>query len=257
MEVIITEAPSEIGQVVADAVCEAMASRPNPALGLATGSSPLPAYEELIRRHREQGLDFSKACAFLLDEYLGLPPGHDQLYRTFIQEKFTGHVNLDTNRLHSLDSGTQDVMGECAAYEQSIADAGGIDLLLLGIGSDGHIAFNEPSSSLASRTRLKTLTRATRQDNARFFDGDLAAVPQHVLTMGIATILDARRLVLIATGEAKAEILARAAEGPLTAMVPASALQMHRHVTIVTDEAAASELKLSDYYRETYNAKPR
>ncbi|MFT5200091.1 MAG: glucosamine-6-phosphate deaminase [Planctomycetota bacterium] len=257
MEVIITKSADALGRIVADAVCKAMESRAEPALGLATGSSPLPVYSELIRRHREEGLDFTRVSAFMLDEYLGLPVGHGQLYRTFIQEQFTGQVNLNPQRLHSLDSTTEHVDGECARYEEAIEQAGGIDMLLLGIGSAGHIAFNEPTSSLASRTRVKTLARATRQDNARFFSDELDSVPRHVLTMGVGTILEARHLVLVATGAAKATVLAQAIEGPVTAMVPASALQLHRSVTIVIDEPAASKLQLADYYKETYAAKPR
>ncbi|MDF1839317.1 MAG: glucosamine-6-phosphate deaminase [Planctomycetota bacterium] len=257
MEVIITNSGEELSCIVADAICKALASRAEPALGLATGSSPLPAYRELIRRHKNEGLSFAHASAFLLDEYLGLPAGHDQLYRTFLEQNMTGQVDLDPARLMGPDSSTGDVTAECARYEKAIQDAGGLDLLLLGIGTDGHIAFNEPSSSLASRTRIKTLTRATREDNARFFGGDLGAVPQHVLTVGVGTILEARHLVLVANGPAKAHILARAIEGPITAMVPASALQMHPRVTVVSDAAAASGLQLADYYKETYAAKPR
>ncbi|MBL4770828.1 MAG: glucosamine-6-phosphate deaminase, partial [Planctomycetes bacterium] len=219
--------------------------------------SPLLAYRELIRRHKEEGLSFASTTAFLLDEYLGLPAGHAQLYRSFIQDRFTQHLDLAGSNLISPDPTTPDVSAMCARYEQRIQEAGGMDLLLLGIGTDGHIAFNEPSSSLASRTRIKTLTGATRQDNARFFDGVLDAVPKHVITMGIGTILEARHLVLIATGQGKARCLAQAIEGPLTAMVPASALQLHPRATVIIDEAAASELKLADYYKQVYAGKPR
>ncbi|MCP5023926.1 MAG: glucosamine-6-phosphate deaminase [bacterium] len=257
MEVIITNSHQASGHLVADLVCEALASRACPALGLATGSSPLPAYAELIRRHEQEGLSFANAAAFLLDEYLGLPGGHPQLYRSFIQEQFTNRVDLDEGNLFSPDPTASDIPTTCAQYEQQIQEVVGIDLLILGIGSDGHIAFNEPSSSLASRTRIKTLTQATRQDNARFFSDDLDAVPKHVITMGIGTILDARHLVMIVTGKAKANCLAQAVEGPITAMVPASALQLHPRVTVIADEAAASKLKLSDYYKQVYAGKPR
>ncbi len=257
MEVIIADSLPTIGAIVADAVCEALASRESPSLGPATGSSPLCAYEELIRRHEQEGLSFANTSGFLLDEYLDLPAGHPQLYRSFIQEQFTNHVNLAEGNLFSPDPTASDVSAACTQYENQIEDAGGIDLLILGIGSDGHIAFNEPSSSLASRTRIKTLTQATREDNARFFGDDQTAVPKHVITMGIGTILDARHLVMVVTGKAKARCLAQAIEGPLTAMVPASALQLHPHATIVTDEAAASELKLIDYYKQVYAGKGR
>jgi glucosamine-6-phosphate deaminase len=153
------------------------------------------------------------------------------------------------------DGSAEDIVAACEEYDRALAEAGGVDLQLLGIGTDGHIGFNEPCSSLASRTRIKTLTRQTREDNARFFD-TLEEVPHHVITQGIGTILDARHLVLLATGEAKAEAVALAVEGPLSALVPASALQLHPHATVVVDEAAASELKLADYFRATYAAKP-
>jgi glucosamine-6-phosphate deaminase len=256
MEVVITKAPDEIGPLVADAITKALSSRPNPTLGLATGSSPLAVYRELIRRHKAEGLSFQNASAFLLDEYLGLPPDHPELYRTYIQRVFTQSIDLDPSRLHGPDVDSARPDRACADYEEQVKSAGGIDLQLLGIGTDGHIGFNEPSSSLGSRTRIKTLTRATTEDNARFFGGDISAVPKHVITMGIGTILEARHLVLVATGAAKAKCVAAAIEGPMTAMVPASALQLHPHVTIVLDDAAASELKLGDYYRETFASKP-
>ncbi len=256
MEVVIVEKPEEIGRVVADAVAGVLASRARPTLGLATGSSPLPVYQELIRRHREEGLSFQAASAFLLDEYLGLDAAHPELYRTFAERSFVGQVDFEQGRLFGPDVHAKRADVSCKEYEAQIAAAGGIDLQLLGIGSDGHIGFNEPSSSLGSRTRIKTLTRATRCDNARFFGGQIEAVPRHVITMGIGTILEARHLVLIAMGEGKATCLAEAVEGPLTAMVPASALQLHPHATIVADEAAAHKLKLLDYYKETYREKP-
>ncbi len=216
MEVVITADPAAAAGLAADAVEHVLVERDRPVLGLATGSSPLGIYRELIDRHRRSRLSFARARAYLLDEYVGLPPGHPEAYLTFIRRELTDQVDLPPDRLHGPDGAADDLAAAAAAYERAIADAGGIDLQLLGIGGDGHIGFNEPVSSFGSRTRIKTLTAATRRDNARFFGGDLDAVPRHVLTQGIGTILEARHLVLIATGEAKAEPIARAVEGPPT-----------------------------------------
>jgi glucosamine-6-phosphate deaminase len=193
---------------------------------------------------------------FLLDEYVGLVPGHQESYRAFIEREFTSRIDLPDGRLHGPDGTEADLMTAGDRYEAAIAAVGGIDLQLLGIGSDGHIGFNEPSSSLGSRTRLKTLTAATRADNARFFEDDLGRVPNHVVTQGIGTILDASHLVLIANGADKSGPIAQAVEGPVTAMVPASALQLHAHATVVVDDAAAADLRLAAYYRETFAGKP-
>lgn len=255
MEVVITDSPDTAADVVAGAFAHLVRHAPAPVLGLATGSSPLGVYARLVAMHRAGTLSFAHARAFLLDEYVGLPVDHPEAYRTFIHRHFTGLVDFSDGAVQGPDGTAADVPGACAAYEHAIAAAGGIDLQLLGIGTDGHVGFNEPSSSLASRTRVKTLTDRTRRDNARFFDS-LDEVPHHVVTQGIGTILDARHLVLIATGEAKAAPIAAAVEGPLTAFVPASAIQLHPHVTVVVDEAAASGLRLREYYRDTFAAKP-
>jgi glucosamine-6-phosphate deaminase len=256
MEIVITESPRDAGIVVADAIQRVLTSVAQPVLGLATGSSPLPVYQDLIERHGKGLISFAEAKAFLLDEYVGLAQGHREAYRTFIQREFTHHIDLSPEALFGPDGTSPDLQSAPDAYERLIRDAGGIDLQLLGIGSDGHIGFNEPTSSLGSRTRLKTLTDATRADNARFFDDDADAVPRHVLTQGIGTILESRHVLLIATGDQKAAPIANAVEGPLTAMVPASALQLHPHATIVIDEAAASQLTHASYYREAYAHKP-
>lgn len=255
MEVVILPGESEMAELAADAIERVLSAVDAPVLGLATGSSPLPTYRELIRRHRENGLSFATARVFLLDEYVGLPAGHDQSYRRFIEREFVDHVDLP---ITSLSGPSDSAEGETSGpeYEAIIADVGGVDIQLLGIGSDGHIGFNEPGSSLGSRTRFKTLTGATRSDNARFFDGDVDAVPRHVITQGISTILEARHLVLLAAGATKAGVVAQAVEGPVTATVPASALQFHPHVTVIVDEAAASSLARAEYYRETYRHKP-
>lgn len=251
MEVVIVEGPDAAGMLVADVLAGHV--RDGAVLGLATGSSPLPVYRELIRRHRDEGLSFTGCRAFLLDEYVGLTQAHPESYHAVIRREFTDQIDID--RVDGPDGDSADIPAEAVRYEAAIADAGGVDVQLLGIGTDGHVGFNEPGSSLASRTRVKTLTQQTRDDNARFFDS-VDDVPHHVLTQGLGTILDARHLVLIATGSAKAEAVALAAEGPLSASCPASVLQLHPHATLVVDEAAATGLKLADYYRYASTHKP-
>ncbi len=256
MEIVVAESPEHVAQIAADAICRLIDENPKAVLGLATGSSPLPTYRELIDRHRRGLVSFAKARAFLLDEYVGLAPGHPEAYRAFIEREFVGQVDLPLDALNGPDGSGSDLAGAPQRYEALITEAGGIDLQLLGVGSDGHIGFNEPTSSLGSRTRLKTLTDDTRTDNARFFDGDASLVPRHVLTQGIGTILEAKHLVLVATGESKAAPVAKAIEGPLAAMVPATALQLHPHATVIIDEAAAAGLSHVDYYRQAYDNKP-
>lgn len=256
MEIVITADPEAVAVVAADAIERLVRAKSRPVLGLATGSSPLPTYRRLIERHRAGEVSFANARAFLLDEYVGLDSGHPGAYRSFIERELIDHIDLPADALFGPDGNRSGLETAADRYERLIADAGGIDLQLLGIGRDGHIGFNEPTSSLGSRTRLKTLTEATRTDNARFFDHDIDAVPRHVLTQGIGTILGTRHLVLVATGQAKAEPIARAVEGPLTAMVPASALQLHPHATVVIDEPASQRLANADYYREAYANKP-
>ncbi len=255
MEVVIRRDPGAVATFVADAIDRLVSSKPNAVLGLATGSSPLGVYSELVRRHRAGTLAFGRATAFLLDEYIGLPPGHPESYRAFIERHFSGLIDIDPANVHVPDGAASDVGAACAYYEAQIRTAGGVDLQLLGIGVDGHLGFNEPTSSLASRTRVKTLTEQTRNDNNRFF-GEIGDVPRHVVTQGIGTILEARHLVLIALGADKAEPIARAVEGPLASMCPASAIQLHPHATVVVDEAAAERLTLTAYYRATFAAKP-
>jgi glucosamine-6-phosphate deaminase len=212
-------------------------------------------YRELIRLHREEGLDFRHVTTFNLDEYVGLPPEHPASYHAFMRERFFRHVNLDPARTHLPDGMAGDLVAEGRAYEDRIADAGGIDIQLLGIGADGHIGFNEPTSSLGSRTRAKTLTERTRRDNARFF-GALDSVPHECLTMGIGTILASRTCLLLAFGEVKAEAVAGAVEGPVSSMNPASALQFHADARIFLDPAAASRLRLRDYYADAFAREP-
>lgn len=254
MEVVIAPA-AELAALAADAVETLLTRRPDAVLGLATGSTPLALYDELVRRH-QAGLSFARARAFLLDEYVGLPPGHPESYRAVIDRELVRRVDLRPQAVRGPDGGATDLAAACVEYERSIEDAGGVDLQVLGLGTDGHIAFNEPGSSLASRTRVKTLTRQTRQDNARFFAGDPQAVPQHVLTQGLGTVLEARHLVLLATGRAKAEAVHQLVEGPVSALWPATVLQFHPHVSVLVDEAAASRLQLGGYYRDAWEHKP-
>lgn len=253
MEIIILPTPADVARTAADAIEEQVRSGPS-VLGLATGSTPLGTYQELIERHRN-GLSFARAQAFLLDEYVGLPSAHPQSYHSVIRDEFTASVDFGPEAVHGLDGMAADPGAETRQYEARIAAAGGVDIQILGIGTDGHVGFNEPMSSLASRTRIKTLTQQTRQDNARFFDS-AADVPDHVLTQGLGTIREARHLLLLAMGESKAEAIAAAVEGPVAAICPASALQLHPHVTVLVDQAAASKLAHRDYYQDTFGRKP-
>lgn len=256
MEVIIVDSAADGARIAADAITALYRNRPDAVLGLATGSSPVAIYDELARRVSSGRTSLAQARAFMLDEYVGLDEDHPQCYRNVIQRDFVAKVDINPEAVSGPDGSAQDLAAACAEYETAIADAGGVDLQILGIGTDGHIAFNEPGSSLASRTRIKTLTSQTRADNARFFEDDVKAVPQHCLTQGIGTILDARHLLLVASGRHKAEAVHQLVEGPVSAMWPATALQLHQHVTVVLDQPAASRLQLASYFKETYAAKP-
>ena len=256
MEIIIKEngqiASKAAGRVVARLVKE----KPNAVIGLATGSTPLMLYRELIRLHKEEGLDFSEVTTFNLDEYIGLEKDHPQSYYTFMWDNLFSQINIKPENVYLPDGMAQDVPASCAEYERKIVAAEGIDLQVLGIGSDGHVGFNEPTSSFASRTRIKTLTQQTVADNARFFDGDESLVPHHCITMGIGTIMDARMNLMLAFGEGKAEAIADMVEGPVAAIMPASILQHHPSAKVFIDDAAASTLQRSDYYRWVYEGKP-
>jgi glucosamine-6-phosphate deaminase len=256
MEIVILPDADLIGALVADAIEGLVRRRPDAVLGVATGSSPLPVYRELIaRRDAGAGPSFAAIRFFTLDEYVGLPAGSRASYRSTIARELTDPLGIDPAHVYGPDPTPEGLPDAGERYERAIRDAGGIDLQLLGIGSDGHLAFNEPGSSLASRTRIKTLTEQTRRDNARFFD-TLENVPQHVLTQGLGTIRNARHLVLVATGAGKAAAVAAAVEGPVRASCPASVLQLHPHATVLLDEAAASRLERATYYREVWAHKP-
>jgi len=252
MRVIVVKDAAEMGVRSAKLIADEMALHATCVLGLATGSTPIPLYKELIRMHKEEGLDFSTTITFNLDEYIGLDPTHPESYRYFMNENLFNHINVNPKLTHVPDGTVTDldvVDKLCDQYEQMIKDVGGVDYQVLGIGGNGHIGFNEPGSSLGSLTRIKTLTSRTREDNARFFDGDIKQVPKYAVTMGIGTIMYARKVVLLATGKGKADAVQAALEGPVTAMCPASALQLHRYATYVIDEAAASKLTLETYER--------
>ncbi|MBN1587563.1 MAG: glucosamine-6-phosphate deaminase [Candidatus Omnitrophica bacterium] len=241
MEVIVKSDYESMSKLAAEIIADVVRNKPNAVLGLATGSTPVGTYKELIRMHKEEGLDFSKVTTFNLDEYVGLPPEHDQSYRYFMNEQLFNHINVDKKNTHVPDGMADDIPAWCAWYEEQIKKAGGIDIQLLGIGGNGHIAFNEPGSSLGSRTRVKTLDEGTISDNARFFKS-IDEVPRYAITMGIGTIMDAKTLVLLANKENKAKAILDTIEGPITANVPATVVQLHRDALIITDKAAASKL---------------
>jgi glucosamine-6-phosphate deaminase len=245
-EVVIVGSAEEGGELAGEAIAALVRRKPDAVLGLATGSTPLTTWSAVAAR----GLDLSRVRGFALDEYVGLPPGHPESYRAVITREVVEPLGLTPELVHVPGGlGAADTLERAAAdYEAAIAAAGGVDLQVLGIGRTGHIGFNEPGSSFASRTRVKTLTEQTRIDNARFFDS-VDDVPMHCITQGLGTILQARHLVLLAFGEAKAEAVAGAVEGPVTASLPGSAVQLHPHVSVIVDEAAASRLKFAGYYR--------
>lgn len=255
MEIIILATPADVGTAAARAVARVVERKRDAVIGLATGSSPLAIYSELARRVGAGELDFSQASAFALDEYVGIPLDHPQSYHSVIRSEVVEPLGFDPARVRVPDGRANDIEAACVDYEQAIRDAGGIDIQILGIGANGHIGFNEPTSSFASRTRIKTLAPKTRADNARFFSSP-DEVPTHCLTQGLGTIMDARRLVLVAQGAGKADAIAAAVEGPVASMCPGSVLQFHEHATVIIDEAAAAKLKLADYYTYTYANKP-
>ncbi|MCU1557603.1 MAG: glucosamine-6-phosphate deaminase [Microbacteriaceae bacterium] len=238
------------GELAADVILALVARKPDAVLGLATGSTPLAVYQALAAR----GADLTDVRGFALDEYVGLPPGHPESYRAVITREVIEPLGLNPSLVRVPgDRGPIETAGD--DYERSIVAAGGVDLQILGIGTDGHIGFNEPGSSFESLTRVKTLTQQTREDNARFF-ASVDEVPVNCITQGLGTIRRAKHLLLLAFGEAKAEAIAAAVEGPVTASAPGSAIQLHPHVTVLVDEAAASRLSNIDYYRYAWANKP-
>ena len=255
MEVIVLPSATEVGRLAARKIAKLIRAKPAAVIGLATGSSPLAIYAELAASVRDGSLDASQVSGFALDEYVGIPEQHPESYAAVIRREVTEPLGLDPTHVHVPDGRAADLDGACEAYEAAIRDAGGVDLQILGIGANGHIGFNEPTSSFGSRTRIKTLARRTREDNARFFDSP-DEVPMHCLTQGLGTIMEARDLLLVAQGSRKAAAVAAAVEGPVSSMCPASILQFHPDATVIIDEDAASRLTLTDYYRYTYENKP-
>jgi glucosamine-6-phosphate deaminase len=252
MEVLVLPTPRDVARRAAEIVVRGLddAGRNEPVIGLATGSSPLGLYAELARAVAGGRLDLRRARGFALDEYVGLEPGHPQAYRQILLREVCEPLGLPPDRLHVPDGGRAGAAALADAaeeYEGRIHRAGGVDVQILGIGGNGHLGFNEPGSSLSSRTRVKRLAERTRNDNARFFDRP-EQVPTHCVTQGLGTVLEARRLVLVASGAAKADAVAAALEGPLSASCPASVLQWHPAVAVVIDEACASRLRNRDYY---------
>lgn len=255
MEVIIQPNAAAATRLVARLIAKALRQNPLLVLGLATGRTMEKVYALLADMHKQKGLDFARCQTFNLDEYVGLPPEDNHSYRFYMNHHLFSKVNIDQRNTHLPDGMAADLEAACTRYEHAIQQAGGIDFQLLGIGHDGHIGFNEPLSALRSRTRSKTLTPQTVAANGPLF-GDPAHMPRRALTMGVGTIMDSKRCVLLATGTTKADILAKAVEGPITAMVSASALQLHPHCTIVVDEEAAARLEGKTYYRFIFQNEP-
>ncbi len=256
MEVVICDSEAEVGDLAAAKVARVVRDvGPDAVIGVATGSSPLPLYATLANMADRGEVDLERVSAFALDEYVGLPVGHPQSYAAVIDATVTQPLGLDPARVYVPDGSADNIEAAATHFENTIRRAGGIDIQILGVGANGHIGFNEPTSSLASRTRIKTLTERTRHDNARFF-GSLDDVPTHCLTQGLGTIMDAGEVLLVATGSGKAAAITALVEGPITAMCPGSVLQLHPKATVIIDRDAATDLQLASYYRTTYAQKP-
>ena len=251
MEVII-QPSHQLAVIASEIIRDALLKKPNLVLGLATGSTPIGLYKALVRMHKEDGLDFSRVTTFNLDEYVNISREHPQSYHTFMAKHFFDHVNISVENQHIPQNTAKNHETFCARYEEAIERVGGIDIQVLGIGTDGHIGFNEVGSSLASRTRIVTLTESTLVANAIHFGGDVSTVPEMAITMGIGTIMQVKQCLLLACGTSKSEAIAKAIEGPITVMMPASALQMHPNTVVLIDEAAASNLKEVEYYKRSY-----
>ena len=256
MEVIIQPTVEQAAELTARLIAVRLRAKPDLVLGLATGRTMERVYDRLADTQRSGGLDFTRCRTFNLDEYIGIPAEDEHSYRYYMNRLLFSRVNIDLANTHVPDGMATDLGAEAARYERLIREAGGIDLQLLGIGEAGHIGFNEPLSALMSRTREKALTPVTRQQNAGMFGGDPDKVPKRALTMGVGTILDARELLLLATGAAKASILAKAVEGPITGMISASAIQLHPKCKVIIDPEAARELKEREYYDWIFQNEP-
>lgn len=255
MEVVIRPDADEAADLAGCLIARCLQEKPQSVFGLATGRTMARVYAILVEMHSRGELDFSLASMFNLDEYVGLGPDDEQSYRHYMNTHLFGRVNIDLRNTYLPDGMAEDLNAECERYERLIRERGGIDFQLLGIGRSGHIGFNEPLSAMYSRTRVKALTPETVEQNAAIF-GAPERVPRHGVTMGVGTILEARRCVLLATGPEKADIVARAVEGPITSMISASALQMHPRCTVIVDEQSASKLQHQDYYRWIFQNEP-
>ena len=255
MEVVIQPNADAAAELVAWVVAEALRANPRLTLGLATGNTMEAVYERLAEMHRDDGLDFSGCRTFNLDEYVGLAPSDANSYRHYMNRHLFARVNVDIRNTHLPDGTAADLEAEAVSYERLIADAGGIDLQLVGIGLSGHLGFNEPLSAFRSRTRVKVLSTTTRAQNAALFSSP-DQVPMAAITMGVGTILESRRCVLLATGAEKAEIVAKAIEGPMTGMISATALQLHPSCTVVLDSGAAGRLTGVEYYQSVFEQQP-
>jgi glucosamine-6-phosphate deaminase len=256
MEVIIQPDADAAARLVSRIISKELHAKPHLVLGFATGRTMEKVYGLLATMHKEEHLDFSLCRTFNLDEYIGLAPENEHSYRHYMNDHLFRRVNIDLRNTHLPNGVAKDLDAECAHYDHLIADCGGIDLQLLGIGVAGHIGFNEPLSALRSRTRVKALSPTTLAQNAPLFGGDAKKVPKRAITMGVGTILEAKRLVVLATGAEKAAIVAKAVEGPITSMVSATALQLHARCTVVVDETAASKLQEKEYYRWIFANEP-
>lgn len=256
MEIIILPDAECAARLTSLLIADQVRGKPDSVLGLATGRTMERVYALLVSLHRDEGLDFSLCRTFNLDEYIGVAPEDEHSYRHYMNDRFFRAINIDIGKTHLPDGMAGDIKTACRAYEDAIRACGGIDLQLLGIGVSGHIGFNEPLSAMRSRTRDKTLTPETRRQNAAMFGGDVNRVPSRAITMGVGTILEARKLVVLVTGEEKADMLARAVEGPVTSRVSASAIQWHEDCCVVVDEAAASRLEGHTYYRWVFANEP-
>ncbi|MDZ4198437.1 MAG: glucosamine-6-phosphate deaminase [Kiritimatiellia bacterium] len=256
MEVILQPNEQQAARLTARLIARQIRRKPDSVLGLATGRTVEPVYDELVRMHREEELDFARCRTFNLDEYVGLAPEDPNSYRATMNRLLFSRVNIDPAHTHVPNGRAENLKIECRSYEDRIADCGGIDLQLLGIGTTGHIGFNDPLSALRSRTRDKTLAPETLEQNAPFFGGDPARMPRRALTMGVGTIMEARSLLMLVTGAKKADILARAVEGPVTASISATAIQFHPDCRVIVDEAGGAKLTGTAYYRWIFENDP-
>jgi glucosamine-6-phosphate deaminase len=255
MEAIVQPTRDAAALLTARVIAKALRANPHLVLGLATGRTMECVYEQLVRMHIEEGLDFSDAATFNLDEYIGVPQEHPGSYRYYMNQHLFNHINIDPHRTHLPNGMARDIESACRQYEARIENYGGIDLQLLGIGRSGHIGFNEPLSALRSRTREKALTPQTLAQNTAVF-GDAETMPRRAITMGVGTIIECRRCILLATGKEKAEVIAKAVEGPITSMISATAMQLHPHATVIVDQEAAARLEQTEYYQWIFDNEP-